>query len=181
MGVELRLTYRGGGAFQVRSKADLELCQEHFQPGDYVRVSATKPRSVPQNRLFHALVQAAFENQRGGPLLPTWEHLRAHVLIQAGHCDETRVSLKGLPRNDVPAVVAPLAAALKRRFDVVETSYDKGTHEIVLRFARQWRFSATDRETANEVFGRVLAYLSDVIVPGVEPTALLGMAKQAAA
>jgi hypothetical protein len=176
----LHLEYRGSGTFQVRSKRDLELAETNFVRGEPVQAKVTKRRSVRQNALFHALIQAAFDNQRGGPILPTWEHLRAHVLIQAGHCDEVRVNLKGLPIEHVPAVVAPIAAALRRQVDVVETSYDKRTHEMVLRLAKKWRFSATDRDTANAVFAKVLAYLADEIVPGVEPTTLLDMAKDAA-
>lgn len=177
--LDLRVSYSGGGQFQARTRMDFELCQS-FTVGEELRAKVGRKRSVRQNDFFHGLCEAAFENQRGGPSLPTWRHLKSHLLIAAGHCEEARIGLKRLPGDDVAAFVAPFAAALRRQFETVEVSYDQRRHEVVMRFAKSWKFEKADGDVAKAITARVVEIICSDIVPGVSPEALMDMAKEKA-
>ena len=104
MAIDLQLEHIGGGQFRCRSKLDFELASENFAKGERVRAKVTRLRSVKQNAFFHAIVETAFENQRAGPLLPTWRHLKSWLLIKIGHCDVKEFE----PKAMTPAVAAYL-------------------------------------------------------------------------
>lgn len=178
--LSLSIKYCGGGNYRTRSPLDLEMSERDFKVGEELSAKVSRKRSVQQNEFFHGIIEAAFANQRGGATCATWRHLKSHLLIAAGHCDEERIALKGLPVGDVSGVVGPIAAALKRKFDVVETSYDKSRHEIVMRFAKSWKFEKTSGVTAGEITDRVVAIICAEIVPGVTPERLFEMAKERA-
>lgn len=163
---DLRLRYEGNGAFRVASKLDLELAERTFQPQEFVRAKASRQRSVRQNDFFHALIEAAFDNQRGGPLLPTWRHLKSWLLIQAGHCDVTTFE----PSAMTPAV----AKALRATFDNVDFTHDG--RRIYMKVARSVRFDGPDSDEMSAIVDRVVEIIAAHIVPGVDPASLLAMA-----
>lgn len=175
--IDMLLEYRGRGAFQTRTKQSFEAAERAFSPQEPVKAKIGKNRSRKQNDYFHGLCHAAFTNQRGGPALPSWRHLKSHLLIEAGHCDEVRVSLYGVRGEAVAGIIGPIAAALRRQCETIETSYDKRSHEMVMRFAKSWKFEKAEAQTATEVFDRVIAYVCTEIVPGVDPKTIMEMAK----
>lgn len=168
--LDLRLEYLGNGRFQTLFPIDFEEATEKLHQGDKLRAQLTHQRSVRQNNYFHALVQQAFENQRGGKRLPTWKHLRSHLLICAGHCDEDRVSIKGVPVHLIQPMLVSQAKVLRRHTDVLETSYDPKTQEIVYRTAKSWSFRETGSAEAKTILDRVIAQIVTEIVPGMDVT-----------
>lgn len=177
----LELCYNGNGSFRTASPFDFKLAQSRLGEGELIRVSVSRGRSSKQNRLFHALIQAAFDNQVHGPMLETAEHMRAYLLIRAGHCNETRIPTAKQSARDVVSTARHMSAFLRQHYEYCETSHDSDRNELVLRVARKWRFSATDHETANAVMEKVVAEICGNIVPGTTPEQLLNMAKQEAA
>lgn len=171
MPIDLRLVHVGGGRFQAASKLDFELCCKELDNGERVRAKVTHQRSVQQNEFFHALVEAAFENQRGGPQLPSWRHLKHWLLIKAGHCDVTRFD----PGSMTPAV----AAWLRKTFDTVDFTTDG--HSIFMKVARSVSFKSATADEMRHVVDSVVSIICEEIVPGCTPEQIMDMAKQKAA
>lgn len=178
MAIDLKLEHVGGGQFRCRTRLDFDLCTREFGPGEPVRASITKRRSVRQNAFFHALVGAAFENQRSGPRCETAAHLKSWLLIEAGHCDEVRLSVAGMNERDATAVARGMTAELKRRFDTVAVSFDPKSREIVMRFARSVSFRAADAEMFSGIVDRVAEIICAQIVPGTTPEQLFSEARE---
>lgn len=178
--LDLRLRYEGQGRFQTASKTDFDLCSEELQQGALLRAQITQSRSIRQNSFFHAVCEAAYENQRSGPKLPSWRHLKAYLLVMAGHCEEVRTKLgKRQSQDEAVVMVGAIAGALRRRFDTVWTTLDPNTHEIVMRFAKST--SKLTKDEMGEVLDKVLARIVLEIVPGTDPESLLNMARSKAA
>lgn len=177
----LELAYQGDGTFRTASPFDFKLAQKQLGEGEVIRVSVSRGRSSKQNRMFHALVQAAFDNQVGGPAVETVSHLRSWLLIRAGHCQEIRIPLGKTPPDQARRFMSPLTAWLRQQYDTIETAYDTTRHEIVARVAKPWRFSKTDHTTATEVMEKVIAEICGTICPGTTPENLLSMAERDAA
>lgn len=177
MAVDLRLTYVGGGRLQARGKLDLELLEREFEAGEVLRVKAGKMRSVKQNDFFHALIQAAFANQNGGPSMANWEQLKAWLLIEAGHCDEHRIDVRGMSAAQAGIVAGGMAKVLRTKIETCQVTYDRGTHEVIMRFAKSVSFRAADRETMGEIVDRVVAIICTTIMPGSDPATILNQAK----
>lgn len=170
--IDLRLTYEGQGIFRTAFKLDFELASSEFNQGDRVRAQVTKPRSVRQNAYFHALVQKAHENQRGGPHFETWEHMKAWLLIRCGWCEEKRFA----PHSMTPEV----AAWLRQQFEFLAFSVDTHTSEIIVRTAKSISFKACPADKMGEIMDKSLAIICTEIVPGVDPETIFNMAKEAA-
>lgn len=179
--MELRLEYVGGGRFQSLTKLDFDLCTQDLAQGDRVKARITKPRSVRQNNLLHALIQAAHENQRGGPKFETWEHLKAWLLIEAGHCEEIRYSIGRIDPKLAMLVAGGMVAAIRQRFEFMAAGIDRGRNEVVMRFAKSVSFRQCDSETMAGIMDRVVAHICTDIVPGMDPESILNMAKARAA
>jgi hypothetical protein len=179
--VFLSLSYLGEGRFQTRTNMDYELCMRTYVNGDAIRAKISKSRSVKQNNYFHALVAAAFENQRGGPKCETWRHLKAWLLIEAGHCDEVRLPMTNATPASVELIAGGMARALKRHCETLVVTRDRRTNDVVMRFAKSLSFAATDADAAGAVVTRVTEIICDRIVPGVDPMELIDMAKRRAA
>jgi hypothetical protein len=177
----LELAYQGDGAFRTARPFDYRLAQKQLGEGELIRVNVTRGRSSKQNRMFHALIQAALDNQVHGPMLETADHMKAYLLIRAGHCNETRIPLGKQSAKETMFVARRMSAFLRQHYDFCETAYDDARSELVLRVAKPWRFSKTDHETANSVMERVVSEIVTNIVPGVTPDELLNMAKSEAA
>lgn len=168
--IELRLEYIGNGKFQTLFPTDFEEASEKLHQGDKLRAQLTHQRSVRQNNYFHALVQQAYENQRGGKKLPTWRHLRSHLLISAGHCTEERVSLAGIPPKLIEPLLTSTARVLRRHSEVMEIAYDRKTDEVIYRAAKSWAFRETGSAEAKKILDRVIAQICTEIVPGMDVT-----------
>lgn len=171
--LDLRLEHVGGGQFRTRSKLDYELCCSELEPGEHVRAKVTHQRSVRQNDYFHALIEAAWENQRGGPQLPSWRHLKSWLLIQVGHCD--------VKRFDARAMTPAVAEHLRRCFETVDFTTD-GT-SILMKTAHSVRFGAggASADEMSQIVERVVALICSDIVPGCTPDAIMTMAREKAA
>ena len=178
--LDLRLRHEGGGRFQTATRLDLDLSSQ-LEHGETLRARITRKRSVQQNEFFHALIETAHENQRGGQIMPSWRHLKSHLLIAVGHCDEARIALHECSAATAAIVAKGMTAELRRRFDTVETSYDRRRHEIVMRFAKSVAFSEVSRERMAEIVDAVTAIICSDIVPGTTPEQLFDIAKRRAA
>jgi len=151
----LELCYNGDGSFRTSSPFDFKLAQSRLGEGELIRVSVSRGRSSKQNRLFHALIQAAFDNQVHGPMLETVDHMRAYLLIRAGHCNETRIPTAKQSAKDVVSTARHMSAFLRQHYEYYET--------------------------ANAVMQRVIDEICGNICPGTTPDSLLDMAKLEAA
>lgn len=168
--LELRLEYLGSGKFQTLFPTDYEEAETGLTIGDKLRAQLTHQRSVRQNNYFHALVQQAFENQRGGKRLPSWKHLRSHLLISAGHCIEERVSLKGIPPKLIEPLLTSTARVLRKHSEVLEIAFDRRQEEVIYRAAKSWSFRETGSAEAKKILDRVIAQIVTEIVPGMDVT-----------
>lgn len=169
--LDLRLEYVGGGQFRTRSKLDYELCCSELENGEHVRAKVTHQRSVRQNDYFHGLIEAAWENQRGGPQLPSWRHLKSWLLIQVGHCDVRQFSAR--------AMTPDVAAYLRQQFDTVDFTTDGKS--IFMKTAKSVSFKATSGDEMSEIVDKVVAIICTEIVPGVDPETIMSMARERAA
>jgi len=169
--LDLRLRYQGGGRFQAATKLDFDLAEAQVEREVLLRAKISHPRSLRQNAYFHALIEAAYDNQRGGPKVADWRHLKAWLLIQIGHCEEHRFK-RG-------ALTPEVAKLLRQKVDTVETNVNKRTGEIVLRFAKPTRDLSS--EEMSELVDKVVALICTKIVPGMDPESILNMAKSKAA
>lgn len=169
--LDLRLEYMGGGQFQTRTKLDFELAAQELTQGETLRCKLTKQRSIKANRLFHGIIEAAFDNRRGGPgpeIVPTWRHLKAWVLCEIGHCEITVF--------EADAITPPVARTLRKTLDNVFFSARRETGEIVMRVAKQTR-NLSSQDFA-ELIDKTLTVICNVIVPGADPLALRREAQQ---
>jgi hypothetical protein len=166
--MELQLKHLGEGRFQTASRLDFELSSKTFDQGEMVKAVVTKRRSVKQNNFFHALVEAAWDNQRGGPMLPTWRHLKSWLLINVGHCTVKEFSAK--------AMTPDVAAFFRTNFDTVDFSTNGRT--IFVKIAKSVSFTKAEAEIMRKVTDDVVALICSDIVPGITADDLLTMAKQ---
>ena len=169
--IRIGLTYDGKGIFSVVSKHGLEQVMETFKAGEVVNAELRRPRSVSQNNLFHALVEAAFDNQRTGPKFETWRHLKSWLLIRAGYCDEYHV--------EDDALSPAMANIFRQRFDFIEIVRVRGDG-IVVRFAQSMSFDAMEHEAATDALNKVIEIIADKIVPGVDREELMKMGREEA-
>lgn len=181
MTLDLRLEYLGGGHYRTLGKLDFDLSEAQLEHGERVRVRVTKLRSLRQNAYFHALIDAAFENQRGGPKLESPAHLKSWLLIEAGHCDLVSFSIGKTPPLMAALVCGGFAKVVRQRFDYVGTHVDTKRNEIVMKFAKSVSFAKCDAEAMAGVVDKVVSIICTEIVPGCDPEALLNMAKERAA
>lgn len=178
--LDLRLRYEGNGRFQVATRMDFDLVNQEFEPGALVRAKASQPRSLRQNAYFHALIEKAYENQRGGPKLPTWRHLKAYLLVEIDHCTESRVKIpKGASVESTIPLVSGIVRALRQEYDTAWVTLDPKRQEIVLRFAKPTK--NLTQEEMSDVMDKVVSRICLEIVPGMDPTTILNMAKADAA
>lgn len=176
--LDLRLEYQGGGTFQTRNRLDFDLASKNLRPREHVRAKVTRSRSIRQNDFFHALIEAAHENQHRGRQFENWRHLKSWLLIECGHCDEVRISLQGVPSKSVAQIVTPIAAVLRQCSHVVMTSYDPAKHEMVLRIARSVAFDKTNSDAMTAIVDRVVSLICTEIVPGADPEDIRKAAKE---
>lgn len=176
--LDLRLRHMGGGTFQTATRLDFEAAVAEYGEGETVRAKTSHARSVRQNAFFHALVEAAYENQRGGPKLPSWRHLKSWLLIRAGHCE--------VKRFEPEAMTPEVARFLRSTFDTIHVTVDRRTNEILVKVARTVQFGkdGPSADEMGEVVDRVVALIcdpTDGIVPGMDPAAIMDHAKSRAA
>lgn len=171
------MRYEGNGRFSAVARVDREIADDMAEPGQVVLMRLAKKRSNRQNAYFHALIDAAFENQTEGILHPSPEHLKAWLLCDVGHCQEYRSPLGSMPPSEVSNMMEPLAAALKINCDTMITTYDPRSHEVVLRAAKSWSFRKLGAEKAGEILEAVIGRICTKICPGMSPDDLRRHAK----
>lgn len=169
--IRVKMEVLANGTMRPVNRISFEALTTKFAAGEHVFAKLTRKRSVRQNNLFHALCQAAYDNQRAGPTLPSWEHLKGWLLIQAGHCTVTRFA----PEELTPRV----AAAFRKSFADVDFVRD-GTGAILMKQARSVAFNETNADEMQAVMNRVVDLICTEIVPGASPEDLLQAAKEAA-
>lgn len=167
--MEVQLRYMGGGRFQSMTG---QTVFGEIKIGDVLRCKITRARSNPQNRFFHSLVRHAYDNQTGdGPLLPSWEHLKYWLLIQAGHCTVQVFD---------PRAMTPEVAKWLRELDpAMDFTHDRNS--IYAKRAKSIAFRAADQDQMNPIVDRVTEIICNDIVPGVDPDELFKMAKDGVA
>lgn len=178
MTIELHVWRQGDGVLTGCTPLDYRLIQGLPPSSRYV-AKLIKPRSLRQNNLLHGLIQAAYENQRGGPQVDSWEHLKAWLLIRAGHCDERRVSIDGLSAPQAMTLAGAVSAAIKAGGP--GTLVFATSREIVFRTARSVSFAKADSAVMQPVVDRVIDLICSEIVPGSTPEQLMDAAKRRAA
>ena len=177
MALDLRLEYVGNGTFRPASKLDFDAIAAELEQGEMVRCKVTRMRSVRQNAFFHALIQAAFENQRGGPKVETWEHMKGWLLIEAGHFDEARFSIGSISPAVAALVGGGFAKEMRKRWSYMGTGVDTKRSEIYMRFPRSVSFAKCEAEQMKQVVDRVTAIICTEVVPGMDPETIMNMAK----
>jgi hypothetical protein len=175
--LDQRLIYRGGGTYQTATRLDLELAERAFRKDEEVAARLTHKRSVRQNNTFHRLIQYAHENQRGGPILPSWEHLKQYLLIRAGHYSERRFTVGRLAMPQAESIGKALAHFLRANDGYVAVAYDPRTGEFVERRAASVRFRAVVSDDMAVLFDAVANIICQEIIPGADPDELVEMAK----
>jgi hypothetical protein len=176
--LDLRLEYIGNGQFRAATGLDYRLCLDKFQQGDKLKAKVTQPRSVRQNALFHALIQAAYENQRGGPRLDSWEKLKAYLLIEAGHTEERRFSIGSISPALAALVCGGFAQVIRQRHEYMAAGIDTQRNEVVMRFAKSVSFAKCDSPTMGAITDKVVAHICTDIVPGMDPASIMNMARE---
>lgn len=181
MSEQLRMRYEGDGVFRAATKLDYEKCLEAYSQGDVLRAELSRPRSITQNNYFHALVEAAWDNQRGGPRFGNWRTLKGYLLVRAEHSTERRMKLpRGTPRSVAVAIGSGLALLIRHSADYIGISYDPKANEIVARFPGSMKFHGPDAlssDDASEIIDKVIALICTEIVPGADPKLLVGEAR----
>lgn len=178
---DLRLRYEGNGRFQAATHMDFEEALASFSQGDVLNASLSKPRSVSQNRLVHALIEAAHENQRAGPRFSSWRVLKGYLIVKSGYCTEKRVALpNGTQRSAAVAIGKALALLMRSGAEYVGVAYDPKTNEMVARYPGSLRMrgqGALGGEEANDVVNHIIDLICEEIVPGADPQLLLDDAR----
>ena len=157
--IELQLRYEGNGVFRVANRAALEVAAARAEQGQVYTARLTSPRSHEQNRYFHALVRDAYEQQRGGPVLPTWMHLRNWLLCEVGHC-EVQAFQPG-------AITREVAAWLRGRYDDVHWSTDG--RQIYARTPKSINVARCEQDRMNQIVTAVVDVICKQVVPGTTP------------
>jgi len=180
------LIHDGGARFHAASKIDHHNLVTRFEAGSRVRAKLTAPRSLKQNNWFHAIVQVAYNNQRGGPEFADWKALRSYLLIQARWFDEWTApwvavgGRKSYKMDIMRPVIAALAAGMRRRSDYTVVIADTKQELIVFRTARSFSFeSCPDPEEATRIIDECVAVICSEILPGTTEEELRTMGKNA--
>lgn len=175
--LDLRLKYEGGGRFQTATRLDLELAEKTFEAGEECAGKITHKRSVRQNNTFHVMIQFAHDNQRAGPVLPSWEHLKQWLLIKAGHYTERRFEVGKLNKIQAETIGKALAHFLRSNDGYVAVAYDPSTGEFIERKAASVRFKAVMSDDMAVLFDKVADIICREIIPGTDADELVEMAK----
>lgn len=130
-------------------------------------------RSVPQHRRLFGLVAAAFEQwPHDTEFKPNdTEHLRAWLLVQAGHFDEDEIDPQGIPVN----LAGPLLAAFMRRKGRYGWAFARGG-KLYVRTAKTIEFQSLPHKEACKLFDEVGFVVEKII--GIKPDVLLKMRRQ---
>ena len=153
--IELSLIYSGQGRFTCASRHDFELATAGLEQGQPIRAKITKPRSLSQHRWAFHMFQAAYDNQRAGPKLPSWEHLRKWLLIQAGHCEVTTLQPYAMDRQAM--------WLMRKKFAL---SFETDGNYIYVKEAKSISFKACDADEMTRVANAVVDVICEQIVPG---------------
>lgn len=176
MAVELRVGYFGDGKFRASTMTDLIEANSNLKAGRTYKASLTEPKTDEQNNYLHVLCQIAFDNQRTGIKLPTWKHLRNHLLVRADYCFADVADLKGVPPEMVTRVLAPTVKAMRRFSDTIFINYDPKTESAIVRAPKSW--SVATMEEASEALDKIVAIITTEFVPGLDLEALRLEAKE---
>lgn len=180
--LDLCLRFEGKG-FVPAARTDWLLARDKLHIGQTFRARLVVPRSNKRNDFLHALIQRAYENQRGGPDLPTWQHLKAWLLIEAGHCEETRVKVGRLTLTEAKAAGLAIATTVRLQGrEYVGVTYDGKRGEFIIRTAKSVSFHALpDEGQFAEIVDKVVAIIGAEIVPGMTPEEVFAMGEKQAA
>jgi hypothetical protein len=162
--VELRLKYDGGGRFYCTDPYSFSAAEAAYAPGVVVRAQTSEPKSKEQNGYLHAIIGEAWENQSHNtlaPMLPSPEHLKAHILIAVGHEQQTM-----LP----PGAITKEAAQLLRgrpKAPLIEWTQRQGSGHITMHEALTTKGLSMDEMSA--LIDKVVHYICEKVIPGTTP------------
>lgn len=154
--IELQLIYEGGGRFRTATKIDHALAEDKLGAGEMIEAQVGKRRSGKQNRWFHAMVAAAFDNQTTGPRFDDAERLRKWLLIRADHCD--------VKQFEPGAITREVARWLRDTYGDIDFSTDN--RWIYAKTARSIAWANCDHDTMCAVADKVVDVIVEQIVPG---------------
>jgi hypothetical protein len=177
--IELHVWRHGDGALHAATPLDDQIISKLPRGQRYV-AKLMLPRSHRQNNLLHGIIQAAFANQRGGPQVESWEALKGWLLIQAGHCTETAIDLRGMRPSAAAAMAGAVAAALRERSTFAEVAISRERSALLIRTPKSVSFKKADSETMQPVVDRVLDIICTQVVPGTTPEQVMDMARRKA-
>ena len=162
--IDIPLKLTKTGQLIALDQRDHDLLVQTFRPGQTVRAKLTGARSVPQHRMFFALFQKAFDNMKpvaSVPELRDAEHLRAWLLVEAGHCN-----IYTLDPEDVSKTFVDILK--KEKGDVF--FYKRRDGKIIVKFANSISFKSLPRsDEATTLFNECLEIICLKIVPGITP------------
>lgn len=151
-----------GARVEPASHVDWLEITEQFDDGDHVIMRLFRPRSHRENNLFHAIIQQAWSNQRGGPRfnedIGGWKMLKAWLLCNAGHCNIatypagsiTKQIVMGLRQNGFRGFFSP----------------DPHTGQIQMRTPKRVAFKDLKHPDFQPVKNHVFETICNVIIPG---------------
>jgi hypothetical protein len=179
---EIPLQYLGNGQFNTVSRAGAKVADAECEKGETFRAQFTRYRSIDQNNFFHGLIDAVFNTltDEQAEEFTDPRHLKEWLLIEAGHIKEDRIALgKSAPeRKAMKPVVEAMTASLRRQRQVIKVLYNEKRHELIIRYAGEWRFSKLDHDRATEITQRVVEIICDRLLPGSTPENVFEVAER---
>lgn len=167
--IELNVIHDGHGRFSPASHVDWKTAEEQLEVGEKLLARLVRPRSSPENRLFHGAIKSAWDNQRGGPLFTEreggWERLRAWLLCEAGWCI--------MHEFEPGAITRPVVAVLKELHPTAFWTECCDGGWIRLRVPKSIAYRVCKSDEFQPVKRKVFDLLCNVICPGTTPEELM--------
>jgi len=168
-------TYQAG-AFHI-APAFLPDADEHHNSGDTVTVTVTRARSVQEHRRFFGPVLATiWDNLPEGHPYTSKEHLRARLLVDAGHYYSQEISIDNMDINALRTVTGAVIKLLKengKEFVFVE----KHDGKLIFKAAKSMAFDLLPDNSKSHKLMETVATLGSVMI-GVDVNTLLAASKE---
>ncbi len=173
---DLPLEYLGSGTFRTVSKAATLKANANCEKGEVLRAQFTRFRSIDQNNFFHGLIDATWQSLNTEEFTDP-RHLKEWLLIEAGHVQEDRIRLT-MPKKHIGPVVEAMTASLRRRQTIIKVLYNEKRHELVMRYAGEWKFEKLEHDRATELTQRCVEIICNDLLPGTTPDEIFAMGKR---
>ena len=165
---DLRLRYDGNGIFRVATKEDARIATRNVDVGEQIKAHCTKRFTATQSALFHAMCKLAYDNQTTTqPDLPSWQHLKSWLKIQAGHCDVVTFT---------DGFSAEAARYLRKKYDTMDFTLNVKTGAVTMKTARS--LTELNKDDMGLLIDRCKTIIEKHIMPGVDLDQLMEEAKR---